>query len=58
MYPGECDHCDEPIEVGQLIETAGVLGWIHATCPEPTPGEPPKACPTCWLVGPCDCETR
>lgn len=31
-YPGLCDYCGEPIEVGDLIEMDDEYGWVHADC--------------------------
>lgn len=35
---------------GQCLNRAEELGLLV------TPNKPPDACPTCFLVGPCDCE--
>ena len=45
--------CDDRIHRGDDI-TASPDGWQHRDCG--APDTPTNPCPTCWLVGPCDCE--
>ncbi|MER2142178.1 MAG: hypothetical protein ABS888_00175 [Eubacteriales bacterium] len=45
--------CAEAAELGILPDEDQVFNdWT----PEPLPDGPVTACPSCWLVGPCDCE--
>lgn len=45
--------CIELLERGLSEEPDQVFNeWT----PEPLPDGPVTACPSCWLVGPCDCE--
>lgn len=45
--------CAESTELGILADADQVFNdWT----PEPLPDGPVTACPSCWLVGPCDCE--
>ena len=34
QYRGECDACDEPINVGDLIEKNHLGCYVHVVCPE------------------------
>lgn len=66
-YPGRCDDCREAIAAGQQVEYKG-LGeartLVHVVCDSPGEDELTHldraaalpVCPTCWLVGPCECE--
>ena len=42
-----------PLHRGDDI-TASPDGWRHRDCG--APDTPTNPCPTCWPVGPCDCE--
>jgi len=42
QYRGECDACDEPINVGDLIRRNDLGCYVHAECPEATPEKPTK----------------
>ena len=53
LHPGWCPACDDRIHRGDDI-TASPDGWQHRDCG--APDTPTNPCPTCWLVGPCDCE--
>lgn len=45
--------CAESVELGILADPGQVFNdWT----PAPLPDGPVTACPSCWLVGPCDCE--
>lgn len=46
-FPGECDDCDEDIEVGQACEFRGNR-VVHAFCPFPTAKVPSKICSVCF----------
>jgi len=35
QYRGECDICDEPINVGDLITKNEVGCYVHDACPHP-----------------------
>ena len=53
QHPGWCPACDDRIHRGDDI-TASPDGWQHRDCG--APDTPTNPCPTCWPVGPCDCE--
>lgn len=54
---GTCAECDSPIKQGDEIAHSSD-GYVHVECPETEldllAAKP--ACPSCWLVGPCDCD--
>lgn len=55
-FAGRCaNDCEEPIEVGDdVLFIEGEL--MHAVCVALVPGGAASApCPSCWLVGRCDC---
>jgi hypothetical protein len=50
-YPGWCEDCESPIQVGDPVAQRGG-SWVHANCtPRDDDREP---CPRCWLTI-CDC---
>lgn len=56
-YYGTCAACDERIRPGDMI-TFEEDDTMHETCTDSRAHETKqKPCPTCWLVGPCDCQT-
>lgn len=54
---GTCAECDAPIRVGEELGRNLDQDYVHVDCPEndldSLAGAP--VCPTCWMVGPCDC---
>lgn len=59
-FPGECDDCDEPIEIGQVCEFQGNR-VVHAFCPPPRAQGWVKVCSECFteipvsgICGVCD----
>lgn len=55
-YPSTCSICDEQIKRGDLI-VRDQGQYVHDDCPDRLDAViagPP--CPSCWLVGPCDCD--
>ncbi|MDP9903194.1 hypothetical protein [Arthrobacter bambusae] len=57
-YAGICGTCSSPINPGEEITRTLKDDYTHVECPEPEldalKGRP--ACPSCWMVGPCDCD--
>lgn len=55
---GTCSACRGPITAGEEIIRNLDSEYMHADCPETEldalAGKTP--CPSCWLVGPCDCD--
>lgn len=55
---GNCSACEGPVVAGQEIIRNLDSGYTHADCPESEldalAGKP--VCPSCWMVGPCDCD--
>lgn len=49
-FRSECETCDEPIEVGQLVEFVGVVtpGVQHVFCPQPR-RKICSICPVCFI---------
>lgn len=58
-YPGTCTECGARFHTGDPIASAGITTedgtWCHASC-DPDPDDDREPCPTCWLIGPCDCD--
>lgn len=57
-YSTTCPSCGERIVPGDPItDEDGDGEFIHATClASPEARELGPVCPSCWLIGPCDCE--
>lgn len=48
-----CLDCNRPIEPGQRIHNRPGVGLVHHR--HDRTEVLPEACPTCWMVGPCEC---
>lgn len=55
---GTCIECESPIKPGEEISRDADDGYVHVDCPvsdlDRLVGKP--ACPSCWIIGPCDCD--
>ena len=56
QYPSTCPICGEQIRPGDpIVRDEGK--YVHDDCPDAfDDAVTGPACPTCWMVGPCDCE--
>ena len=55
-YANPCPSCNQTVHTDTPAERDGDGNYVHVDCPidlDALAGSP--ACPTCWLVGPCDC---
>ena len=48
-----CLDCHRPIEPGQRVHHRPGVGLVHHR--HDRTEVLPEACPTCWMVGPCEC---
>jgi hypothetical protein len=56
-FPGDCEHCEEPVEIGQecvmLDYDKGLI--CHHRCPAPVQRPAVVVCPRCFLVHAGEC---
>lgn len=55
---GACAECVSQIKIGEEISGNVDGGYTHVDCPETELDSlaTKPVCPTCWMVGPCDCD--
>jgi hypothetical protein len=55
---GTCTGCDSPIKPGEEITRDLDQDYVHVDCPDSDLDAMAnkRVCPSCWMVGPCDCD--
>lgn len=55
---GACAGCDSPIKPGEEITRNLDQDYVHVDCPDTELDAlaTKPVCPSCWMVGPCDCD--
>lgn len=54
-YHGRCACCEEHVKPGDLVAYEDDA-LVCESCMTSVVVDDRSPCPTCWLVGPCDCE--